>query len=78
MTHSGIPTLTTDRLVLRPFVPEDLDELAPIHAEESFWWYPLRAGMTRRRRISSSSASWRVMRATASGSRRSSTGTRAP
>jgi RimJ/RimL family protein N-acetyltransferase len=47
MDHPGIPTLTTPRLVLRPFVPEDLDELAPLHAEESFWWYPLRAGMTR-------------------------------
>ncbi len=47
MAHPGIPTLTTDRLVLRPFVPEDLDELAPIHAEESFWWYPLRAAMTK-------------------------------
>ncbi len=42
-----IPTLTTDRVVLRPFVPEDIDALAVLHAEESFWWYPLRAGMTR-------------------------------
>jgi RimJ/RimL family protein N-acetyltransferase len=41
----GIPTLTTERLVLRPFGPDDLDELAVIHAEESFWWYPRRAGM---------------------------------
>ena len=42
----NIPRLTTDRLVLRPFVPEDLAELVGIHAEESFWWYPLRAAMT--------------------------------
>jgi RimJ/RimL family protein N-acetyltransferase len=42
-----IPTLTTDRLVLRPFVPADLDELAVIHAEDSFWWYPLRGGMNK-------------------------------
>ena len=42
-----IPILTTDRLVLRPFVPADLDELAPLHAEKSFWWYPLRSGMSR-------------------------------
>lgn len=42
-----IPILTTDRLVLRPFEPADLDELAPLHAEESFWWYPLRGGMSR-------------------------------
>ena len=41
-----IPTLTTDRLVLRPFTDDDLAELAAVHAEESFWWYPLRAGMT--------------------------------
>jgi RimJ/RimL family protein N-acetyltransferase len=43
----GIPTLTTPRLVLRPFTLGDLDELAVIHAEESFWWYPLRAGMSK-------------------------------
>jgi RimJ/RimL family protein N-acetyltransferase len=43
----GIPTLTTERLVLRPFVAGDLDELAPIHAEASFWWYPLRGGMSK-------------------------------
>jgi RimJ/RimL family protein N-acetyltransferase len=45
--HPGIPTLTTERLVLRPFVPGDIDELAVVHAEESFWWYPLRAAMTK-------------------------------
>jgi len=43
----GIPTLTTPRLVLRPFVFGDLDELAALHAEESFWWYPLRSAMSR-------------------------------
>ena len=41
-----IPTLTTERLVLRPFTEADLAELAPIHAEPSFWWYPLRGAMT--------------------------------
>jgi RimJ/RimL family protein N-acetyltransferase len=46
VAHPGIPTLVTERLVLRPFVAADLDELAPIHAEETFWWYPMRAGMT--------------------------------
>jgi len=40
------PRLTTARLVLRPFVPGDLTELVAIHAEESFWWYPLRGAMT--------------------------------
>jgi RimJ/RimL family protein N-acetyltransferase len=44
--HERIPRLTTDRLVLRPFVPEDVAELVGVHAEESFWWYPLRAAMT--------------------------------
>jgi RimJ/RimL family protein N-acetyltransferase len=40
-----IPVLATERLVLRPFTPDDLDALAVLHAEESFWWYPLRRGM---------------------------------
>ena len=43
----GIPTLTTPRLVLRPFAFSDLEELAAIHAEESFWWYPLRSAMSK-------------------------------
>jgi RimJ/RimL family protein N-acetyltransferase len=46
MAPSTIPILTTERLVLRPFTQSDLDALAPLHAEESFWWYPLRRGMT--------------------------------
>jgi RimJ/RimL family protein N-acetyltransferase len=41
-----IPVLTTERLVLRPFTPDDLPALAILHAEESFWWYPLRRGMS--------------------------------
>jgi RimJ/RimL family protein N-acetyltransferase len=40
-----IPVITTERLVLRPFTPDDLPALAVLHAEESFWWYPLRRGM---------------------------------
>jgi RimJ/RimL family protein N-acetyltransferase len=40
-----IPVLTTERLVLRPFTPDDLAALTVLHAEESFWWYPLRRGM---------------------------------
>jgi RimJ/RimL family protein N-acetyltransferase len=36
----GWPTLRTDRLVLRPLAMGDLDELAALHAEESFWRYP--------------------------------------
>jgi RimJ/RimL family protein N-acetyltransferase len=46
MNASRVPTLTTERLVLRPFTQDDLAELVPIHAQESFWWYPLRAGMS--------------------------------
>ncbi len=38
--------LETERLLLRPFVREDLGALTVLHAEESFWWYPLRRGMT--------------------------------
>jgi RimJ/RimL family protein N-acetyltransferase len=37
--------LVTERLVLRPFVLSDLDALVTLHAEESFWWYPLRRAM---------------------------------
>jgi RimJ/RimL family protein N-acetyltransferase len=42
----AIPELVTDRLVLRPFVEEDLADLVAIHAEASFWWYPLRGPMS--------------------------------
>ena len=41
-----IETLTTERLLMRPFVEEDLFSLARLHAEESFWWFPLRRAMT--------------------------------
>ena len=41
------PTLTTDRLVLRPVAMEDLDDLAALHAEESFWRYPFGRGWSR-------------------------------
>jgi RimJ/RimL family protein N-acetyltransferase len=46
MAPSGIPVLTTDRLILRPFAESDLEALIPLQAEESFWWYPLRRGMS--------------------------------
>ena len=38
--------LKTPRLVLRPLDEGDLDELAALHAEPSFWWYPLGRGQT--------------------------------
>jgi RimJ/RimL family protein N-acetyltransferase len=41
-----IPVLTTERLVLRPFTADDLPALTVLHAEESFWWFPLRRGMS--------------------------------
>ena len=40
------PILETDRLILRPIDEDDLDALAELHAEESFWWYPLRRAMS--------------------------------
>jgi RimJ/RimL family protein N-acetyltransferase len=40
-----IETLDTERLVLRPFDHGDRDALTALHAEESFWWFPLRRGM---------------------------------
>jgi RimJ/RimL family protein N-acetyltransferase len=46
MSHPGIPTLTTPRLVLRPFSEQDLERLVALHAEPSFWWYPLRGAMS--------------------------------
>jgi RimJ/RimL family protein N-acetyltransferase len=41
-----IEVLDTDRLLLRPFVEDDLIALTQLHAEESFWWFPLRRAMT--------------------------------
>jgi RimJ/RimL family protein N-acetyltransferase len=41
-----IETLITDRLLLRPFVTDDLISLTQLQAEESFWWFPLRRAMT--------------------------------
>jgi len=42
-----IETLETERLIMRPFNADDIDELSRLHAEESFWWFPLRRGMRR-------------------------------
>jgi RimJ/RimL family protein N-acetyltransferase len=43
----GCPVLETPRLVLRRLVPDDLDALSVLHAQESFWHYPFRRGQTR-------------------------------
>jgi RimJ/RimL family protein N-acetyltransferase len=40
------PTLTTDRLLLRPLSSDDFDDLAALHAEESYWKYPFGRGWT--------------------------------
>jgi RimJ/RimL family protein N-acetyltransferase len=39
--------LRTDRLVLRPLGRGDLDDLAALHAEESFWRYPFGRGWSK-------------------------------
>jgi RimJ/RimL family protein N-acetyltransferase len=44
---SVMPHLRTARLELRPLHPHDLDRLAALHAEPSFWRYPLGRGQTR-------------------------------
>ena len=46
--HPGVvlTTLQTDRLVLRPFTGDDRGALVELQAEETFWWFPLRRGMT--------------------------------
>jgi RimJ/RimL family protein N-acetyltransferase len=43
----GPPTLRTDRLLLRPLTIDDLDALAALHAQDSFWHFPHRAGRSR-------------------------------
>jgi RimJ/RimL family protein N-acetyltransferase len=43
---SMIEILNTDRLLMRPFIEEDLIALTRLHSEESFWWFPLRRAMT--------------------------------
>jgi RimJ/RimL family protein N-acetyltransferase len=44
---TAVLSLETERLLLRPLRRDDVDELAALHAEPSFWWYPLRRGQTR-------------------------------
>jgi RimJ/RimL family protein N-acetyltransferase len=43
----GWPTLTTERLILRPLRLDDLDDLAVLHAQPSFWRYPFQRGWSR-------------------------------
>ena len=43
----AVPTIETDRLVLRPFTADDVDALAALFAEQSFWHFPLGRGQTR-------------------------------
>jgi RimJ/RimL family protein N-acetyltransferase len=39
--------VTTERLELRRFRPDDVDELAPVFAQEAVWRYPYGRGMSR-------------------------------
>ena len=41
------PTIETERLILRPLTLDDLDELAVLQAEPSFWWYPFQRGYSK-------------------------------
>jgi RimJ/RimL family protein N-acetyltransferase len=41
-----MPSLMTERLVLRPLRADDLEALTALHAECTFWQYPLRRGQT--------------------------------
>jgi RimJ/RimL family protein N-acetyltransferase len=41
-----IDLLVTDRLLMRPFTMADRDALVALQAEASFWWFPMRRGMT--------------------------------
>jgi len=43
----AMSVLETERLVLRPFVVEDLDALAAVFAEPAVWQYPVGRGFTR-------------------------------
>jgi RimJ/RimL family protein N-acetyltransferase len=43
-----VEAIMTKRLVLRPFELSDLDDLASLHAEPSFWHYPLRRPQSER------------------------------
>jgi RimJ/RimL family protein N-acetyltransferase len=42
-----VPALVTARLVLRPLTMDDVDALAPLHAQESFWRFPFGRGWSR-------------------------------
>jgi RimJ/RimL family protein N-acetyltransferase len=42
-----VASVETDRLVLRPFTLDDLDELAAAFAVEAVWFFPFRRGLTR-------------------------------
>lgn len=46
MVAPVMPDLETERLVLRRLQPDDLGLLSRLHAERSFWEYPLRRGQT--------------------------------
>lgn len=40
-------TVETERLLLRPLRPDDIDPLAVLFADPAVWWYPFGRGLTR-------------------------------
>lgn len=39
-------TVETDRLLLRPWRPTDIDAMVPLFADPAVWWHPFRRGLT--------------------------------
>jgi RimJ/RimL family protein N-acetyltransferase len=42
-----VAPVETERLSLRPFTPDDLDQLAAVFAVDAVWYFPFRRGLTR-------------------------------
>jgi len=42
-----VDTVETERLLLRPLRPDDIDPLAVLFADPAVWWYPFGRGLTR-------------------------------
>jgi RimJ/RimL family protein N-acetyltransferase len=44
---NAVDTVETERLLLRPWRPDDVEALVPLFAEPAMWWHPFRRGLTR-------------------------------
>ena len=42
-----VDAVETERLLLRPFRPDDIDPLAILFSDPAVWWYPFGRGLTR-------------------------------